>query len=130
MFGIELIRATFQLSQFMGILFFFTDTDDSQDSRAREGTIFYFILPVPLAHEYPDIHLKLCIWDDYHIFLIPPLIFTLSNYHFIDRWCEVTFFCLFTWWFDSSFIVTAIWDGKPVVSNSHRLSPLYYRWTD
>ena len=33
-------------------------------------------------------------------------------------------FCLFTWWFDSSYFVTAIWDGKQVVSNSHRLSPL------
>ena len=32
-------------------------------------------------------------------------------------------FFLFTWWFDSSFFVTAIWDGKPVDSNSHRLSP-------
>ena len=40
-------------------------------------------------------------------------------------------FCLFTWWFDSSFFfVTAIWDGKPVDSNLHRLSPLYYKRTD
>ena len=39
-------------------------------------------------------------------------------------------FCLFTWWFDSSFFVTAIWDGKPVDSNSHGLSPLYYKRTD
>ena len=39
-------------------------------------------------------------------------------------------FCLFTWWFDSSIFVTAIWDGKPVDSNSHRLSPLYYKRTD
>ena len=28
------------------------------------------------------------------------------------------------------FFVTAIWDGKPVNSNSHRLSPLYYKRTD
>ena len=42
-------------------------------------------------------------------------------------------FFLFTWWFDSSFfffLVTAIWDRKPVDSNSHRLSPLYYKRTD
>ena len=39
-------------------------------------------------------------------------------------------FCLFKWWFDSSIFVTAIWDGKPVDSNSHRLSPLYYKQTD
>ena len=44
---------------------------------------------------------------------------------------EVTLsFCLFTWWFDFSFFVTAIWDGKPADSNSHRLSPLYYKRTD
>ena len=39
-------------------------------------------------------------------------------------------FCLFTWWFDSSFFVTAIWDRKPVDSNSHLLSPLYYKRTN
>ena len=39
-------------------------------------------------------------------------------------------FCLLTCWFDSSFSLTAIWDGKPVDSNSHRLSPLYYKQTD
>ena len=51
----------------------------------------------------------------------------------IDIWLidDVTLsFCLFTWWFDSSFFVTAIWDGKSVDSNSHRLSPLYYKRTD
>ena len=39
-------------------------------------------------------------------------------------------FCLFTWWFDSSFFTTAILDEKPVVSNSQRLSPLHYKRTD
>ena len=39
-------------------------------------------------------------------------------------------FRLFTWWFDSSFFVTAIWDGKPVDSHSHRLSLLCYKRTD
>ena len=39
-------------------------------------------------------------------------------------------FCLFMWWFDSSFFVTAIWDGKPVNSNSHPLTTLYYKWID
>ena len=32
--------------------FFFTDTDDSQDSRGREGAIFYSTLPLPPAHEH------------------------------------------------------------------------------
>ena len=99
--------------------FSFRDTDDSQDSRGRDGTIFYSTLPLPPANEYSDIYLQLCMWDDYHIFLIAPLVFTrlllttLSNYHLIDWWCDTKFFCLFTWWFDSSFFfVTAIWDGE------------------
>ena len=75
-------------------LFFFlsgfssTDTGGSQDSRGREGTIFYFTLPLPPAHEHSDIYLQLCMWDNYHIFLIAPLVFTRllldENYHLIE----------------------------------------------
>ena len=54
----------------------FTDTDDSQDSGGWEGTIFYSTLPLPPAHEYSDIYLQLCMWDDYHIFLIASHVFT------------------------------------------------------
>ena len=54
---------------------------------------------------------------------------TLSNYHLIDWWCEVCF-SLFTWWFDTRFLLQQSWYGKPVDSSSHRLSPLYYKWTD
>ena len=32
--------------------FSFTDTDESQGSRGREGTIFYSTLPLPPAHEH------------------------------------------------------------------------------
>ena len=32
--------------------FSFKDTDDSQDSRGREGTNFYSTLPLPLAYEH------------------------------------------------------------------------------
>ena len=39
-------------------------------------------------------------------------------------------FCLLTWRFDSSFFVTAVWDGKPMDTNSHRLLPSYYKRTD
>ena len=56
--------------------FSFTDTDDWQDSRGREGSIFYSILPLPPAHEHWDIYLELCMWDDYHVFLIATLVFT------------------------------------------------------
>ena len=36
--------------------FSFTDTDDSQNSRRREETIFYSFLPLPPAHEHSDIY--------------------------------------------------------------------------
>ena len=48
--------------------FSFTDTDDSQESREREWTIFYSTLPLPPAHKL----LQLCMW----IFLITSLVFT------------------------------------------------------
>ena len=73
-------------SRFLG--FSFTDTDDSQDNRGREGTIFYSTLPLPPAHEHSDIYLQLCMWDDYHIFLIAPPVFTRllldEIYHLIE----------------------------------------------
>ena len=40
--------------------FSFTDFGNSQDSRGREGTIFYSILLLPPSHEYSDIYLQLC----------------------------------------------------------------------
>ena len=40
--------------------FSITDTDDSQDSRGREGTIFYSTLPILPAHEHSHIYLQLC----------------------------------------------------------------------
>ena len=76
------------LDLFFLLGFSFTETDDSQDSRGREGTIFYSTLPLPPAHEHSDIYLQLCMWDDYHIFLIAPLVFTRllldEIYHLIE----------------------------------------------
>ena len=105
--------------------FSFTDTDNSQKSRGRGRTIFYSTLTIPPAHKHLGIYLQLYMWDDYHIFLIVLLVFSgcysmsftnLSNRHFIDWWCDIIF-CLFTWWFDTRFLL-------------HRLSPLYYKRTD
>ena len=74
--------------------FSFTDTDDSQDSRGREGAIFYSILPLPSTHKQSDIYLQLYMSDDYQIFSIGHRLYlpncysmrftTLSNYHLID----------------------------------------------
>ena len=82
---------------------FFTDTNDSKDSWGREGTIFYSTLPLPSAHEHWDIYLQLCMWDDYHIFLIATLVFTRllldEIYYFIElpfEWLidDAMFVCL------------------------------------
>ena len=87
---------------FFSIRVFFTDTDDSQDSRERERTI-YFTLPLPPAHQYWDIYLQLCMWDDYHVFLIATLVFTRllldEIYHLIElpfEWLidDAMFVCL------------------------------------
>ena len=88
---------------FFSIRVFFTDTDDSQDSREREGTIFYSTLSLPPAHEHWDIYLQLCMWDDYHVFLIATLVFTRllldEIYHLIElpfEWLidDAIFVCL------------------------------------
>ena len=43
------------------------------------GTIPYSTLPLPPAHEHSDIYLQLYMCDDYHIFLIAPLVLTRFN---------------------------------------------------
>ena len=100
----------------MGIFFLsgfsFTDTDDSQDSRGREGTIFYSTLALPPA----QFHVR---WLS-HIFNCTYLLYlpdcysmrltTLSNYHLTD-WCDVNL-NLFTWRFDSRFLWQQFETGK------------------
>ena len=82
--------------------FTFTNTDDSQDSRGREETIFPHSSTSTPAHVHSDIYLQLCTWDNCHIFLIALLVVTrllfdeintLLNYHVINSWYDVTF-CL------------------------------------
>ena len=76
--------------------FSFTDTDDSQSSREREGTIVDSTLPLPPAHEHSDIYLQLCMWGDYHVFLIASLVFTRLLLNEIDHLIEL----LFDWLID------------------------------
>ena len=89
---------------FCSIRVFFTDTENSQDSRGRERTIFYSTLALPPAHEHWGIYSQLCMWDGYHVFLIATLVFTrllysmrfttLSTYHLSD-WFMMQ--CLFVY---------------------------------
>ena len=113
---------------------FFTGTDDSQDSRGREGTIFYSTLPPPPAQEHWDIYLQNCMWDDYHVFLIATFLFTRllldKIYHLIEL--------PFEWLIDDEVFVCLLdelilgfcysdWTLETGGFNSHRLSPLYYK---
>ena len=64
---------------------------DQQNSRGREGTIFYFILPLPPVHEHWDIYLQLRMWNDYHVFLIATLVLTRLLLDEIYHLIELTF---------------------------------------
>ena len=97
------LNVNYLSSFFFSIRVFSTDTDDSQDSRGRERTIFYSTLPLPPAHDHWDIHLQLCMWDDYHVFLIATPVFTRllidEIYHLIElpfKWLidDAIFVCL------------------------------------
>ena len=99
-----LYRLVKLVSIFFSIRVFLADTDDSQDRRGREETIFYSTLPLPSAHEHWDIYLQLCMWDDYQVFLIATLVFTIllldEIYHLIElpfEWLidDSMFVCLF-----------------------------------
>ena len=56
--------------------------------QGKRGTIFYSNLPLPPSHKHSDIYLQYWMWDDYHMFLIVPLVFTrlLTDeiYHLIE----------------------------------------------
>ena len=81
-----LIESFFSLSKLS-----FTDTDDSQDSWGREGTIVYSTLPLRSAHEHPIFYLQLCMWDDYHVLLIATLVFTKLVLHQIYHLIQLPF---------------------------------------
>ena len=67
----------------------------------KEGTIVYSTLQLPPAHGHWKIYLQLCMWDDYHVFLIATLDFTRllldEIYHLIEL--------LFDWLIDDAMFV-------------------------
>ena len=73
--------------------FSFTDTDNSQDSRGKEGTIFYSNLQLPPAPEHWNIYLQFYTWDDYHVFLITTLV-AIKNQQFQDVTTQISGFSL------------------------------------
>ena len=82
--------------------------------QGKGGNFFNSTLPLPNAQKHSDIYLQLCIWDDYHVFLIKPFVFTRllldEVYHLIElpfHWLmiQILIFCLLTWWFDPRFLL-------------------------
>ena len=68
-------------------------------------TMFYSSLPLPPANKHSDIYLQLFMWNDYHVFLIAPLVTTrllISEiYHLFVLpfdWLMRQCYFLFTWW--------------------------------
>ena len=64
----------------------FSDTDYSQDSRGREGTI-YSTLALPPAYEHLDIYLQLYTWDGLsHIFNCNTCIYQTATWWDLPRY--------------------------------------------
>ena len=91
--------------------FSFTVTDDSTHRTAGKGRGSFFI-SLYHFHRFTNIQTFICnfafemtiTYFQLHRLYLPDCysmkFTTLSNYHLIDWWCEVSF-CLITWWFDS-----------------------------
>ena len=90
--------------------FSFTDTDNSQDSREREGTILFHSTTSTRSRTFRHLFATLHMGWLSHIFNRNACIYqtaysmwftTSSNYYFIDWWCDVDF-CLFAFacWID------------------------------
>ena len=108
-FQLERKRTFFFLSGFP-----FTDTDDSQDSKGREGTFWDLFLfdsttstrSRALRHLLATLHVtwlshifnrNACVYQTATRWDLPPYRITIW---LIDWWCNV---CLFTWWINSRF---------------------------
>ena len=96
-----------------------------QQGKGGDHVLF---LSTTSTHSQAFRHLKLCIWDDYHVLLIPSLVTTRlpldEIYHLIElhfEWLMMQYLFLFVYlmvWCEV--FVIAIWHGKPVDFNSHR----------
>ena len=111
--------------------FSFTDTDDSQDSRGRERTIFLFHSTTStrsrtLRHLFATLHVR---WLS-RIFNCNASVYqTATRWNSLPYWINIWLIdwcnaCLFNWWNDSRFLLQRFWDEKPVDPNLHQLSAL------
>ena len=127
-------RLVYRSSSFLSS-FSFTGTDNPQHSRGREGTIFYSTLPLLPAHEHSSATLHVrwlshnfncnaCIYQTATRWDLPPYQITI--------WLIDDVILTLVYLLVESILgfVTVIWHEKPVDSNLHRLSSLYYKRTD
>ena len=96
----------------------------------RRGPSF---IPLYNFHPLTNIGTFICMWDDYHVFLIATLVFTRllldGIYHFNQlpfEWLidDAMFVCLFTWWIDTRFLLERFDIGNRWIwtcINYHRL---------
>ena len=68
------------------------------EQQRKGGAIFYFTLPLPPVYEHSDNHLQLCIWDDYYIIWIAPLVFNRLLLDEISHLIELPFDWLMLCW--------------------------------
>ena len=108
-----------------------------QQGKGGWGTFFYSTLPLPPAHKHWDICLELCMWDDYHVFLIATLVFTrllLDEIYHLTKlpfdWLidDAKFVCLLDELILGFCYSNLTWETGGL--SSHRLSTLYYKRTD
>ena len=117
--------------------FSFTDTDNSQDSRGREGTILFHSTTSTRAQTFRHLFATLNVRWLSHIFNRNTCIYLSAT-----RW-DLPPYRITIWMIDDVILIfvclhvelisgcaTAIWYEKPVNSNSHRLSFLYYKRTN
>ena len=90
----------------------------------RSRTLRYLLATLHVRWLSPIFNRNACVYQTATRWDLPPYRNTIWV---IDWWCNV---CLFTGWIHSRFFVTVIWYGNSVDLNSHRQSPLYYKWTD
>ena len=133
----------FDYSEILSILWFFflsgfsfTDTDNSQDSRGREETILFHSTTSTRSRKFRHLFATLHVRWVSHIFNRNACIYQTATRwdlppHRITIWLIddviLIFVCLLVELILS--FVTAIWHEKPMDSNSHRLSSLYYKRT-
>ena len=113
--------------------FFFLSGFSSQTLTIHRTATLHSTRSRTLRHLLATLHVRwisrifnrnACVYQTATRWDLPPYRITIWV---INWWCNV---CLFTWWIDAKVFFAAIWHSKPVDLNSHRLSPLYYKWTD